>query len=301
MSVAIPPADASTPSPGSAHLRGPHKLRRLLRWIRRNPVTALGFAIIIALILIATLAGVIAPYGPDQLDPSNILAPPGGSHIFGTGQYGEDIFSRCLYGARYDLLIGFSAVAIGLTLGCMVGALAGFVGGAIDEVFMRIMDMLSAFPSFILALGIAGALGASLRNLIIAISLVNVPIYARLMRGQLIVVKQSSYATAAVGVGASPFRLLRWHLLPNTWGPIFVQSTLQFGYAILDAAGLSFIGLGIHVPTPEWGVMVSLGVDRIATGQWWVSFFPGMMIAIAVLGFNLLGDGLRDLLDPRER
>lgn len=300
MSIAVDPTEAPTPPP--AQLRGAHKLGRLLRWIRRNPVTALGFAIIVGLILIAALAGVIAPYGPEQYSNGAILVSPGtGNHLFGTGQYGDDIFSRCLYGARYDLVIGFAAVAIGLTLGCLVGAVAGFIGGIIDEVLMRIMDMLSAFPAFILALGIAGALGASLRNLIFAISLVNVPIYARLMRGSLIVVKQSSYATAARGVGASPFRVLRWHLLPNTWGPIFVQATLQFGYAILDAAGLSFIGLGIHVPTPEWGVMVSLGVNQIATGQWWVSLFPGMMIAIAVLGFNLIGDGLRDLLDPRQR
>ncbi len=302
MSVTIPPVEIPTPPPAAGRFGGPHKLRRLLRWIRRNPVTALGFTIIVGLILIAILAGVIAPYGPEQYGKTAILSGPGvGNHLFGTGQYGDDIFSRCLYGTRYDLLIGFAAVAVGLTLGCAVGAAAGFVGGVIDEVLMRIMDMLSAFPTFILALGIAGALGPSLRNLIIAISLVNVPIYARLMRGQLIVVKQSSYATAAVGVGASPFRVLRWHLLPNTWGPIFVQATLQFGYAILDAAGLSFIGLGIHVPTPEWGVMVSMGINQIATGQWWVSFFPGMMIAIAVLGFNLLGDGLRDLLDPRHR
>lgn len=275
--------------------------RALLRRIRTNPVTALGFAIMLVLIAIAVLAPVIAPFGPNELDPSNTLASPSGSHLFGTGEFGEDIFSRCLYGARYDLAIGFAAVAIGLALGCAVGAAAGFIGGAVDEVLMRIMDMLSAFPGFILALGIAGALGASLRNLIIAIALVNVPIYARLMRGSLLVVKRSSYAMAAVGVGASPARVLRWHLLPNTWAPIFVQATLQFGYAILDAAGLSFIGLGIHLPTPEWGVMVSLGIDRIATGEWWVSFFPGLMIAIAVLGFNLIGDGLRDLLDRRQR
>lgn len=299
MSVVIEPTEA--PTPPSAQLVGADRLRRLLRWIARNPVTALGFAIIIGLILIAALAGVIAPYGPEQYSKAILVSPGTGNHLFGTGQYGDDIFSRCLYGARYDLLIGFSAVAIGLTLGCTVGAAAGFIGGIVDEILMRIMDMLSAFPTFILALGIAGALGASLRNLIIAISFVNVPIYARLMRGSLIVVKQSSYATAAVGVGARPLRVLRWHLLPNTWGPIFVQATLQFGYAILDAAGLSFIGLGIHVPTPEWGVMVSLGINQIATGQWWPSFFPGMMIAIAVLGFNLIGDGLRDLLDPRQR
>jgi peptide/nickel transport system permease protein len=299
MSIVVEPIEVPTPPP--AQLGGPNKLRRLLRWIRRNPVTAFGFAILLGLILVAALAGAIAPYGPEQYTKAILVAPGHGNHLFGTGQYGDDIFSRCLYGARYDLLIGFAAVAIGLSLGCAVGASAGFIGGAVDEILMRIMDMLSAFPAFILALGIAGALGASLRNLIFAISLVNVPIYARLMRGQLIVVKQSSYATAARGVGASPFRLLRWHLLPNTWGPIFVQATLQFGYAILDAAGLSFIGLGIHVPTPEWGVMVSLGINQIATGQWWVSLFPGVMIAIAVLGFNLIGDGLRDLLDPQHR
>ena len=295
----IAPPGGVGPEVGHTWRRRP---RSLGRWMRANPVTAFGFAILLTLIVCAAFAGVIAPYGPDQLDASSILVAPGtGGHLFGTGQYGEDIFSRCLYGARYDLLIGFAAVAIGLTLGCAVGAAAGFVGGAVDEVLMRIMDMLSAFPSFILALGIAGALGASLRNLIIAISLVNVPIYARLMRGGLLVVRRSSFAMAATGVGASPLRILRWHLLPNTWGPIFVQATLQFGYAILDAAGLSFIGLGIHLPTPEWGVMVSLGIDRIATGQWWVSLFPGMMIALAVLGFNLIGDGLRDLLDPRSR
>ena len=275
--------------------------RALARRIRSNPVTALGFAIMLTLILVAIFAPLIAPYGPEDLDPSNTLAPPSGSHLFGTGEFGEDIFSRCLYGARWDLTIGFAAVAIGLVLGCAIGAGAGFIGGAVDEVLMRIMDMLSAFPGFILALGIAGALGPSLQNLIIAISLVNVPIYARLMRGSLLVVRRSSYAMAAVGVGAKPGRVLRWHLLPNTWAPVFVQATLQFGYAILDAAGLSFIGLGIHLPTPEWGVMVSLGIDRIATGEWWVSFFPGLMIAIAVLGFNLVGDGLRDMIDRRSR
>jgi peptide/nickel transport system permease protein len=288
----------AVPARAAASGLGP---RALARRIRSNPVTALGFAIMLTLILVAIFAPLIAPYGPEDLDPSNTLAPPSGSHLFGTGEFGEDIFSRCLYGARWDLTIGFAAVAIGLALGCAVGAASGFIGGVVDEVLMRIMDMLSAFPGFILALGIAGALGPSLQNLIIAIALVNVPIYARLMRGSLLVVKRSSYAMAAVGVGAKPSRVLRWHLLPNTWAPIFVQATLQFGYAILDAAGLSFIGLGIHLPTPEWGVMVSLGIDRIATGEWWVSFFPGLMIAIAVLGFNLIGDGLRDLIDRRQR
>jgi peptide/nickel transport system permease protein len=270
-------------------------------WIRANPVTAIGFAIIGALVLVAVLAPVLAPYDPYALDPTNVLAPPSRSHLFGTGNFGEDIFSRVLFGARYDLVIGFGAVAIGLVVGCTIGALAGFLGGPVDEVSMRGMDMVSAFPGFILAMGIAAALGPSLRNLIIAIAIVNIPIYARLMRGSFLVVRRSQYATAAVGVGASPRRILTWHLLPNTWSPIFVQATLQFGYAILDAAGLSFIGLGVRLPAPEWGVMVSLGIERIVSGEWWVSLFPGLAIAVAVMGFNLIGDGLRDLLDPRRR
>ena len=275
--------------------------RVLWRLLRRNPVTAIGFAIILMFVAVATLAPLIAPYGPTEINPSAVLESPSWSHLFGTGTFGEDIFSRVLFGARYDLAIGFGAVAIGLVIGCTIGALAGFFADPLDEVLMRIMDMVAAFPSFILAMGIAAALGPSLPNLIIAIALVNVPVYARLMRQSFLVVKRSQYATAAVAVGAPPRRILRWHLLPNTWTPIFVQSTLQFGYAILDAAGLSFIGLGVHLPAPEWGVMVSLGIEQIARGQWWVSFFPGLAIGVCVMGFNLIGDGLRDLLDPRRR
>jgi peptide/nickel transport system permease protein len=276
-------------------------LTTLGRWTKANPITAVGFGIVLALVFVAVFAPLLAPYGAYELNPVAVLQPPSRAHLFGTGNFGEDIFSRVLFGARYDLLIGLCAVAIGLVLGCSVGAAAGFIGGAFDEFGMRLMDMLSAFPGFILAMGIAAALGPSLRNLIIAIALVNVPIYARLMRQQFLVVGRTQYAMAARGVGASPLRILRWHLLPNTWEPIFVQSTLQFGYAILDAAGLSFIGLGVRLPAPEWGVMVSLGIDRIVSGEWWVSFFPGLAIAVAVMGFNLIGDGLRDLLDPKRR
>jgi peptide/nickel transport system permease protein len=275
--------------------------RSVWRMVRRNPVTATGFAIILLFIAIAVLAPLIAPYGATEVDPSAVLESPSWSHLFGTGTFGEDIFSRVLFGARYDLAIGFGAVLIGLVIGCAIGATAGFFADPADEILMRIMDMIAAFPSFILAMGIAAALGPSLPNLIIAIALVNVPVYARLMRASFLVVKRSQYATAAIAVGAPPRRILRWHLLPNTWTPIFVQSTLQFGYAILDAAGLSFIGLGVHLPAPEWGVMVALGIEQIARGQWWVSFFPGLAIALCVMGFNLIGDGLRDLLDPRRR
>jgi peptide/nickel transport system permease protein len=273
----------------------------VMRWMRRNPVTAFGFTLILTLVVVGALAPLIAPYDPYALNPGAVLDGPSRDHLFGTGLFGEDIFSRVLYGIRIDFAIGLGAVAVGLIVGSAVGALAGFTGGKTDEFLMRVMDVIAAFPGFILALGIAGALGPSIPNLIIAIAFVNVPVYARLMRARFLVIRNSQYAMAAVGVGAPRWRILTWHLLPNSIAPIFVQSTLQVGWAILDAAGLSFIGLGVRLPTPEWGVMVSLGVPRIISGQWWVSFFPGLFIAITVMGFNLIGDGLQDLLDPARR
>jgi peptide/nickel transport system permease protein len=288
--VIIQPASAS-----------PGRFLLLARWCRRNPVTALGFFIILTLVVLGALAPLIAPYDPYALNPRAIQQPPSREHLFGTGSFGEDIFSRVLYGTRYDFAIGLGAVVVGLVFGASIGALSGFSGGKTDEILMRIMDVIAAFPGFILAMGIAGALGPSIRNLIIAIAFVNVPVYARLMRARFLVIRNSQYAMAATGVGASRWRILYWHLLPNSIAPIFVQSTLQVGWAILDAAGLSFIGLGVQLPTPEWGVMVSLGVPRIMSGHWWISLFPGMFIALTVMGFNLIGDGLQDLLDPARR
>ncbi|MEA2585784.1 MAG: peptide/nickel transport system permease protein [Thermomicrobiales bacterium] len=291
--VAVHTTTVASPSAG--------RVARLSLWVRRNPVTAFGFAIVLGLALLGLLAPLIAPYDPYALNPRLKMRGPSWSHPFGTGIFGEDIFSRVLYGARIDFGIGIGAVAVGLLVGSAIGALAGYVGGKIDELTMRIMDVVAAFPGFILALGIAGALGPSIPNLIVAIAVVNVPVYARLTRARFLVIRNTQYAMAARGVGASSWRILSWHLLPNSIAPIFVQSTLQFGWAILDAAGLSFIGLGVHLPTPEWGVMIGLGVPRIITGQWWISFFPGLAIAITVMGFNLIGDGLQDLLDPTRR
>jgi peptide/nickel transport system permease protein len=279
----------------------PGRSVRPWQWSRRNPVTAVGFAIILGMAVVGLLAPVIAPHDPYALDPRLKLQEPNWSHPFGTGLFGEDIFSRVLYGIRIDFGIGIGAVGIGLVVGSTIGALAGFLGGKVDEVAMRAMDIIAAFPGFILALAIAGALGPSIPNLIVAIAFVNVPVYARLMRARFLMIRHTQYAMAARGVGAPRMRILSWHLLPNSLAPIFVQSTLQFGWAILDAAGLSFLGLGVRLPTPEWGVMIGLGVPRIVTGQWWVSLFPGLAIAIAVMGFNLIGDGLQDLLDPTRR
>lgn len=277
------------------------RLVRVITWVRRNPVTAVGLLIVLAILTLGLLAPLVAPYDPYALNPGEAMQAPSWRHLFGTGLFGEDIFSRVLYGARIDLGIGAGAVAIALLAGCSIGALAGFFGGIIDELGMRSMDVIAAFPSFILAMAIAGILGPSIPNLIIAIGIVNVPVYARLMRARFLVIRGSTYAMAARGVGASRWRVLWWHLLPNSLAPIFVQSTLQFGWAVLDAAGLSFIGLGVQIPLPEWGSMISLGVTQIISGNWWISFFPGFAIAVTVMGFNLIGDGLQDLFDPRKR
>jgi peptide/nickel transport system permease protein len=268
---------------------------------RRNPVTVAGFAMLIVFGLLAVFAPLVAPYSPNYSNASIAFRPPSGLHLFGTDQFGGDIFSRVLFGARYDLPIALGAVGIGLTVGSSVGAVAGYLGGRIDELCMRIMDMVSAFPSFILALAVAAALGPSIPNLIAAIAVTNVPIYARLMRARLLSIRGSQYALAAVGVGNPRIRVLTVHLLPNSFAPIFVQSTLQSGYAILDAAGLSFLGLGVRIPAPEWGVMINLGSSYIIDGDWWMSFFPGLAIVLAVMSFNLIGDSLQDLLDPQRR
>ena len=298
MSFSIPECGSSVTDTAQ---HSPGRLWMLLHWCRRNPVTALGFAIILGLGMLGLLAPLIAPYDPYALKTGPRMQAPSWDHLFGTGIFGEDIFSRVLYGIRIDFGIGLGAVAIGLVSGSTVGVLAGYYGGKIDEIFMRLMDIIAAFPGFILAMAIAGVLGPSIPNLIVAISFVNIPVYARLARSRFLVIKNSLYAMAARGVGASDRRILVWHLLPNSLAPIFVQSTLQCGWAILDAAGLSFIGLGVHLPTPEWGVMIGLGAPRIISGQWWLSFFPGLAIAITVMGFNLIGDGLQDLLDPKRR
>lgn len=269
--------------------------------LRQNPITLAGAGLIALIALVGLVAPVLAPYDPLATNPADALRPPGPGHLMGTDEFGEDIWSRVLYGARIDLAIALGAVVVALVPGCALGALAGFWGGWVDEAIMRSMDILQAFPSFILAMGIAAALGPSLRNLILSVALINVAVYARLMRARLLVVKHALYATAARGAGNPPWRVLLVHLIPNCLTPIFVQSSLQSGWAILTAAGLSFIGLGVRVPEPEWGVMVAMGVARITSGAWWVSFYPGLCIALAVMGFNLIGDGLQDLLDPQRR
>lgn len=280
---------------------GGERLGDVLYALRRNPLTLLGLAIILTIALAGLLAPLIAPYGPLEKNIVRASEPPSADFWLGTDSYGHDIFSRIIWGARLDLLIAISAVSVSLVIGSVLGAVAGFLGSWTDEVTMRIMDVFQAFPRFIFAMGVAYALGPGLVTVIIATATLNVPGYARLMRTMIVSLKQRQFAVAARSVGNPPMRVLFRHLLPNSLAPIFVMSTLHCGWAILEAAGLSFIGLGVPVPEAEWGVMINIGLQDFLRGYWWSYTFPGLAIAIAVLGFNLVGDGLEDILDPRRK
>jgi peptide/nickel transport system permease protein len=279
----------------------PGRLSDLLYQFRGNPATIAGAIIVGIVVLAAIVAPEITPYPPSKIDLNAIAQPPSWAHPFGTDQYGLDVFSRVLVAARLDLEIALSAVAVSMCIGVLLGAIAGFLGRWTDEVIMRSQDVLQAFPRFVFAMAIAFAMGPGVSTVIVATAAINVPGYARLMRNLMLSAKESEYALAAVGVGNTRYRLLWRHLLPNTLVPIIVVSTLQCGWAILEAAGLSFIGLGVRVPRAEWGVMVSMGLQDFLNGHWWIYTFPGLAIAVTVLGFNLLGDGLQDILDPRRR
>lgn len=267
---------------------------------KRSPLSMMGLAIVAALIVVAVLAPYIAPYNPIEQDLSMRLSPPSSDHIFGMDTLGRDIFSRVVYGCRITLEIAFVITLIGGSAGSLVGVIAGYSGGKVDEILMRVTDMFLAFPRLILALAFAAALGPSLVNMIIAISVVDWPIYARLARGQALSAKREDFVEAARAMGAGNWRIIFLHILPVCLSPIIVQVTLRLGDVILTAAGLGFLGLGAQPPTPEWGVMVSDGRNFILN-EWWIAAFPGFAIMIVVLGFNLLGDGVRDIMDPRLR
>lgn len=273
----------------------------LLYQFRGNPATIAGATIVGLVVLAAVFAPYVVPYDPYEVDIAAAASPPSFAHPFGTDQYGQDVFTRVLVAARLDLTIAVSAVLISMVIGVVLGAVSGFVGRWVDELVMRSQDVLQAFPRFVFAMAIAWAIGPGVFTVIVATAAINVPGYARLMRNLMLSVKESQFAAAAVAVGNSRFRLLWRHLLPNCMVPVIVVSTLQCGWAILEAAGLSFIGLGVRVPRAEWGVMISMGLQDFLQGHWWIYTFPGLAIAVTVLGFNLLGDGLQDMLDPRRR
>lgn len=277
------------------------RLKKITNFLRTWPLLSFGLIVIAFYLLIAVIGPEIAPYGSVETNPSAILQPPSEEFLMGTDKFGRDIFSRVLYATRLDLSVAFSVAISSFLLGSVIGAFAGYYGGWLDDVVMRIVDVLLAFPAFILAMAIAGVLGDSVTNIIIAIAIAYVPYFIRLTRGEMLSNRTKQYADAAVSVGNPRWRVMIVHLLPNSLTPSFVQMTLVLGWAILDAAGLAFLGLGITPPTAEWGVMVAEGAQRIITGEWWVWLFPGLAIVIAALAFSLVGDGLRDITAREER
>jgi peptide/nickel transport system permease protein len=259
-----------------------------------------GTALIVAVVLSATFAPVLAPYEPVEQEFANQLRPPSATHLFGTDEFGRDIFSRVLFGARIALRVGGVADLIATSLGVVLGVVAGYVGGRLDALVTRVLDVLLAFPYLLLAMVVVAILGPGLTNAMIAIAVVYTPQFARVIRGVVLSVKEQDHVEAARAIGAGPVRILVRCVLPNIVSPIIVMTTLTIGFMIVETAGLSFLGLGASPPTPEWGSMLATGRSFMLTAPW-IATFPGLAILVTVVAFNLAGDGLRDLLDPRLR
>ena len=274
-------------------------MRKLARRFFRNPGAMVGFSLLVVLVLLALWGPVIA-HDPLEQNLTQRLKPPSWEHPLGTDQLGRDVWSRLVHGARISLSVGFAVVVLASLLGVVVGLLAGGLGGVWDNLLMRLTDVFFAFPSLILAMAIAAALGPNLANTVVAVALVTWPIYARLVRAQALALREREFVEAARAMGASRGRILFRHILPNTLTPVLVQSSYDVGAAILTVAGLSFIGFGAQPPTPEWGAMVAETRNYMAEAPW-AATAPAIGILLTVLAFNLLGDGLRDVLDPRAR
>jgi peptide/nickel transport system permease protein len=275
--------------------------KKLARLAQRRPTFVLGVLLVLIYAMVAVVAPMLTPYGPTKTNPRDTYQAPSSTHPFGTDKFGRDILTRVVYATRLDLSIAASVGLSAFVIGSLIGGLAGYYGGWVDDIVMRVVDVLFAFPAFILAMAITGMLGDTVRNVIIAIATAYVPYFIRLTRSEMLTVRTHQYADAAVSIGNPGWRVMLVHLLPNALTPSLVQVALVFGWAILDAAGLAFLGLGITPPTAEWGVLVSEGAQRIITGEWWVWLFPGAAIVLAAFAFSLIGDGLRDIIAYEER
>ena len=289
-------------APAQVVTRGGQRSRRrspLARALRQSPLTIVALLLIVAWLLVALLAPAIAPYPPLEQDVMSRLAPPSSSHWLGTDPLGRDILSRIVFGARLSLPVGVAAVLLALVLGTLLGSIAGFLGGRADEAIMRVTDLMLAFPTVILAMVITAALGAGVRNAIIAIMVAWWPTYARNVRGLVLSTRHREFVLAAEALGATRTRMFVQHVLPSTISPLVILGTLDLGHAILTFAALSFLGLGPPPDLPEWGSMIATG--RSYFDQWWIGAFPGLAILSVALACNIVGDSLRDLLDPRYR
>ncbi|MFG1401159.1 ABC transporter permease [Xanthobacter sediminis] len=275
--------------------------RHMLYVLRANPMTLIAFTFLVMLVLAALAGPLLVPHDPLATDAANALKPPSWRNWFGTDDLGRDVFSRVVVATRLDLAISLSAVALSFAAGAVMGSLAGFYGGWTDRIISRVLDTLMAFPLFVLAMGIVAALGNSVGNIVLATAIVNLPFYARLSRTEVNIRREAGFVQAARLSGNSNLRILFGQIFPNALPPMMVQISLNLGWAILNAAGLSFIGLGVRPPAPEWGIMVAEGARFIVSGEWWLALFPGAALMLAVFTFNMLGDGLRDIVDPRAR
>jgi peptide/nickel transport system permease protein len=269
--------------------------------VAENPVTGFAFALFVLIVIAAMIGPDIVPYNPLSSDTAAALKPPSAHHWFGTDQLGRDVFSRVVVATRLDFFIAVASVALVFLMGGLAGVAAGFFGGWTDRIVGRIADTIMAFPLFVLAMGIVAALGNTVQNIVLATAIVNFPLYARIARAEANIRREAGFVEAARLSGNSDWRILVCQILPNVFPILVVQMSLTMGYAILNAAGLSFIGLGVRPPTPEWGIMVAEGSAFMVSGEWWNAFFPGAALMVAVFCFNLLGDGLRDMVDPRRR
>ena len=270
------------------------------RRFARNRLAVAGLVVFILLVLSALLAPQLAPHDPNLQDWKIRLQPPSAEHPFGTDEFGRDLLSRTLYGGQVSLVAGVVPVLLGATVGTLIGLVAGYMGGRWDQILMRLLDVLLAFPMIFLALAIVGTLGPGLLNAMLAVAVVSVPGYARVVRGQVLTLREREFVAAAQAAGASHTRVLLRHLLPNILSPLLVQATLSVGSAILTTASLSFLGLGTQPPTSDWGEMLASGRQYLPEA-WWLAVFPGLFVMLAVLSVNLVGDGLRDYFDPKSK
>lgn len=272
-------------------------------FFKTNKLAFIGFLIIVILILVAILAPVIVPYPQDisaETNLENKFLPPSSEHLFGTDELGRDLFSRVIYGTKISFQIGLIAIGLSALIGIPLGLIAGYFGKWIDEVIMRICDVFLSFPPLLLAIAIAAMLGPSMTNMMIAISISWWPWYTRLIRGQVVSLRERGFIEAAQSIGVPSWKIIIRHIFPNSLAPLIVQISMDFGSIILTAASLSFLGLGAQPPEPEWGLLINIGKNYFLT-NWWYVTFPGLFIFISVMAFNLFGDGLRDYLDPKTR
>ncbi|KGA96139.1 diguanylate cyclase [Alkalihalobacillus alcalophilus ATCC 27647 = CGMCC 1.3604] len=295
MSQEVNTPSTSSPPPVNPRLES---WKTFFKKLRKNKAAMFGGILILFFIIVAIIGPYITPYSPNQVNYSMKLAPPSADHWFGTDHHGRDIFSRIIHGMKITLSIGFVSVFASAIIGTIIGIISGYYGKRTDAIIMRIMDVLLAFPGILLALAIVSVLGPSIENVIIAVAIFSIPVFARIVRGSTLSVRKLEYIDAVKALGASDFRIIFKHILPNVTSPLIVQTTLSIATAILTASGLSFIGLGAQPPSPEWGAMLSDGRSYLYQAGH-VALFPGMMIVIVVLAFNIFGDGLRDALDPK--